>query len=81
MIRIREAILVEGRYDINTLKQVVDTVVLETGGFLSLIHIYGYETLGESAKVLAIVNEGEPSGAAAKGEKITAVLDHTPISA
>ena len=29
----------------------------------------GYETLGESAKVLAIVNEGEPSGAAAKGRR------------
>lgn len=41
----------------------------------------GYETLGENAKVLAIVNEGEPSGAAAKGEKITAVLDHTPFYA
>ena len=33
MIRIREAILVEGRYDVNTVKQIVDTVVLETGGF------------------------------------------------
>lgn len=33
MIRIHEAILVEGRYDVNTVKQVVDTVVLETGGF------------------------------------------------
>ena len=43
--------------------------------------IDGSETLGESAKVLAIVNEGEPSGAAAKGEKITAVLDHTPFYA
>lgn len=31
--RIKEAILVEGRYDINTVRQVVDTVVLETGGF------------------------------------------------
>ena len=41
----------------------------------------GYETLGEVAKVLAIVNEGEPSGAAAKGEKITVVLDHTPFYA
>ena len=41
----------------------------------------GYETLGERAKVLAIVNEGEPSGAAAKGEKITVVLDHTPFYA
>lgn len=33
MIRIREAILVEGRYDVNAVKQVVDTVVMETGGF------------------------------------------------
>lgn len=33
MIRIREAILVEGRYDVHTIKQVVDTIVLETGGF------------------------------------------------
>lgn len=32
-LRIREAILVEGRYDVNTLRQLVDTVVLETGGF------------------------------------------------
>ncbi len=33
MIRIREAVLVEGRYDVNMLRQIVDTVVLETGGF------------------------------------------------
>ena len=33
MIQIKEAILVEGRYDVNTLRQLVDTVVLETGGF------------------------------------------------
>lgn len=33
MIKIQEAILVEGRYDINTLRQLVDTVILETGGF------------------------------------------------
>ena len=33
MIKIREAIIVEGRYDVNTLRQIVDTVVLETGGF------------------------------------------------
>lgn len=31
MTRIREAILVEGRYDVNTVRQVVDTVVLESG--------------------------------------------------
>ena len=33
MFRIREAIVVEGRYDKNTLSQVVDTVILETAGF------------------------------------------------
>ena len=33
MIRIREAVLVEGRYDKNTLSQVVDTAIFETGGF------------------------------------------------
>lgn len=32
-IQIHEAILVEGRYDVNAVRQVVDTVVLETGGF------------------------------------------------
>ncbi|MCI9159198.1 MAG: DUF4093 domain-containing protein [Lawsonibacter sp.] len=33
MFRIREAIAVEGRYDKNVLSQVVDTLILETGGF------------------------------------------------
>jgi len=33
MLRIREAIVVEGRYDKNTLSQLVDTLILETAGF------------------------------------------------
>lgn len=33
MIRIKEAILVEGKYDVNTIRQVVDTMVIEAGGF------------------------------------------------
>lgn len=33
MIEIKEAIIVEGRYDIQTLKQCVNTVTLQTGGF------------------------------------------------
>ena len=33
MIRIREAIVVEGRYDKAALSAVADTVILETGGF------------------------------------------------
>ncbi len=33
MQRIKEVIVVEGRYDKNTLSQVVDAVIIETGGF------------------------------------------------
>ena len=33
MVKIREAILVEGRYDKNTLSQVVDAPIFETSGF------------------------------------------------
>lgn len=33
MYRIQEAIVVEGRYDKNTLSQIVDTLILETSGF------------------------------------------------
>lgn len=33
MIKIREAILVEGRYDKNTLSQIVDTAIFESNGF------------------------------------------------
>lgn len=33
MVKIREAIVVEGRYDKNTLSQVVDATILETSGF------------------------------------------------
>ena len=33
MLRVKEAIVVEGRYDKNTLSQLVDTVILETSGF------------------------------------------------
>ena len=33
MVKIKEAILVEGRYDKNTLSQIVDAPIFETGGF------------------------------------------------
>lgn len=33
MVRIKEAILVEGRYDKNTLSQIVDAPIFETAGF------------------------------------------------
>lgn len=33
MLRIKEAIVVEGRYDKNTLSQLVDSIIVETAGF------------------------------------------------
>ena len=33
MVKIREAIVVEGRYDKNTLSQIIDAPILETAGF------------------------------------------------
>lgn len=33
MVKIREAIVVEGRYDVNTLRQIVDAPIFETKGF------------------------------------------------
>ena len=36
-LRLREVVVVEGRYDKNTLSQVVDALIFETGGF-SILH-------------------------------------------
>ena len=33
MVKVREAIVVEGRYDKNTLSQILDATILETSGF------------------------------------------------
>ena len=33
MIKIKEVIIVEGRYDVNTLSQIVDATIVETSGF------------------------------------------------
>ena len=33
MIRINEVLVVEGRYDKNTLSQIFDATIIETGGF------------------------------------------------
>lgn len=33
MISVKEVIIVEGRYDVNTLSQIVDATIVETGGF------------------------------------------------
>ena len=57
MLKIKEAIVVEGRYDKNTLSQLVDGVILETSGFgifkdeerLALLRRCGIQHSGEIA--------------------------------
>lgn len=49
MVRVKEVIVVEGRYDQNTLRQVVDATVLRTDGF----HIFRDETLRALLRRLA----------------------------
>ena len=45
MLKIKEAIIVEGRYDQNTLSQLVDTLILPTQGFgtVSYTHLDVYK--------------------------------------
>ncbi len=49
MIKINEIIVVEGKYDTATVKQYIDTVVLETGGF----RIFKDKDLMNTIKILA----------------------------
>ncbi len=52
MFHIREAIAVEGRYDKNALSQVVDTLILETGGFQIFSDPEKMALLDRAAKIL-----------------------------
>ncbi len=63
MIRIREAILVEGRYDVNTIRQVVDTMVLETGGFRILGNKEALKFLCRIAKTRGLIVLTDSDGA------------------
>ena len=33
MVKLKQAVVVEGRYDVNTLRQIIDAPVFETRGF------------------------------------------------
>lgn len=46
---IREAIIVEGRYDKNTLSQIVDALIIETQGF----HLFRDESMRRTLRTLA----------------------------
>jgi len=64
VLRIKEAIVVEGRYDKNTLAQLVDTVILETRGFAIFRDKEQLELLRRIAKArgLLILTDSDSAG-------------------
>ena len=62
--RIREVIVVEGRYDKNTLSQVVDALIFETGGFSVFHNREKLETLRmlAEARGLIILTDSDNAG-------------------
>ncbi len=63
MLRIREAIVVEGRYDKNTLSQIVDTLIVETAGFGIFKDEEQMELLRRLAQKRGLIVFTDPDGA------------------
>lgn len=63
MLRVKEVVVVEGRYDKNTLLQVVDAVVLETSGFGIFNDAQKQKLLRSMAETRGLVVLTDPDGA------------------
>ena len=63
MVSVKEAIVVEGRYDKNTLSQLVDTLILETSGFSIFRHKEQMELLRRVAHTRGLIVMTDPDGA------------------
>lgn len=63
MVKIREAIVVEGRYDKNTLSQIVDAPILETSGFGIMKDRAMLELLRHTAQKRGLIILTDPDGA------------------
>ena len=63
MLRIKEAIVVEGRYDKNTLSQLVDTLILETSGFGIFKNPEQMALLRRAAEKRGLIVFTDPDGA------------------
>lgn len=61
--RVREAIVVEGRYDKNALRQAVDAVVIETGGFGVFSDREKVELIKRLARARGVIIMTDPDGA------------------
>ena len=80
MLRIKEAIVVEGRYDKNTLAQMVDTIIVETSGFGVFKNS---EKLALFRRLAAEIEQSYPSLLTARKllRKILAPYAHAPFDA
>ena len=63
MVKIKEAIVVEGRYDKNTLSQIVDAPILETSGFGIMKNKKQLELLRKVAKQRGLIVFTDSDGA------------------
>ena len=63
MVKIREAIVVEGRYDKNTLSQIVDAPIFETSGFQIMKNKDNLELLRRIAKTRGLIVFTDSDGA------------------
>ena len=63
MVKIRQAIVVEGRYDKNTLSQIVDAPILETSGFGIMKNKKQLELLRKVAKQRGLIVFTDSDGA------------------
>ena len=75
MIKLREAILVEGRYDVNTVRQVVDTVVLETGGFRIFNNKEQLKVIRRIAETRGLIVLTDSDGAGADNVTVKAIFE------
>lgn len=63
MVKIKEAIVVEGRYDKNTLSQIVDASIFETNGFGIFKDAQKMELLRRVAKIRGLIVFTDSDGA------------------
>ena len=63
MLKIKEAIVVEGRYDKNTLSQIVDATILETSGFGIMKDKQQLNLLRKVAKIRGLIVFTDSDGA------------------
>lgn len=63
MVKLKQAVVVEGRYDVNTLRQIIDAPIFETRGFGIMNDREQVELLRAAARKRGLVILTDPDGA------------------